>query len=160
ALDFATLEFTPGHDLPYAFYLPSYAATAAYHGALPEKPKDLAAFLREARAFAIDVYLPALMRGAAIEPAHKERLVKELHRFTGLDPEWLARSDLRIDGPRFGKELLRRRGRTVGRLDSRFVGHDADVQGAEVQSDPSYTAPYGPYAALMNDYVRRDLRFE
>jgi carboxypeptidase C (cathepsin A) len=160
ALDFATLEFMPGHDLPYVLYLPSYAATAAYHGALADKPKDLAKFLQEAREFAMVEYMPALLRGAAIEPSQQARIVKELQRFTGLDPEWLLRSELRIDGARFCKELLRKRAHTVGRLDARFVGIDPDAQSSEAQRDPSYTAPYGPYAALMNDYVRRDLGWQ
>ena len=160
ALDFAALDFSPGHDLPYALYLPSYAAVASYHRVLSPAPKDLTAFLAEAREFSISEYLPALMRGASITESHKARMVKELARFTGLEPEWLSRSELRIDGARFCKELLRKRGHTVGRLDARFVGLDPDAQSSEMQRDPSYTAPYGPYAALMNDYVRRELGFE
>jgi carboxypeptidase C (cathepsin A) len=160
ALDFASLDFMPGNDLPYPLYFPSYAATAAYHGVLPEPPTDLAKFLSEAREFAIAEYLPALMRGSGISPESKSRVVASLRRFTGLDAEWLSRSDLRIDGGRFCKELLRKRGHTVGRLDARFVGMDPDAQASEMQRDPSYTAPYGPYAALMNDYVRRDLGWQ
>jgi len=160
ALDFAMLDSFPGNDLPYALALPSYAATAAYHRVLPEAPKDLQAFLAEARELAIVEYMPALMRGTSLPEATKTKLVRALHRFTGLDPEWIARSDLRIDVARFCKELLRKRGHTVGRLDARFVGLDPDTQASEMQRDPSYTAPYGAYAALMNDYLRRDLGWE
>ncbi len=34
-LDFETLNFAPGHDISYLLYLPSYAATAAYHKLIP-----------------------------------------------------------------------------------------------------------------------------
>ena len=51
-LDLGTISFPPGNDMPYVFYLPSYAATAAYHKMLKEPPADLNAFLVEARQFA------------------------------------------------------------------------------------------------------------
>ncbi len=38
-LDFETLAFAPGHDVSYELYLPSYAATAAYHHAHPAAPR-------------------------------------------------------------------------------------------------------------------------
>jgi len=35
-LDLGTISFHPGEDLPYIFYVPSYAATASYHKMLKE----------------------------------------------------------------------------------------------------------------------------
>ena len=61
---------------------------------------------------------------------------------------------------RFFKELLRSRGVTVGRLDSRFLGIDRDTLGEAMQNDPSYTNIIGPYTAAFNDYVREELKFE
>lgn len=160
ALDIGILDFQRGNDLPNVVYLPSYAAVAAYHGALDPVPGDLVAFLHEVRELAVSEYAPALLRGAALAPETRARMVERLAAVTGLPPAWLARHDLRIDIMRFCKELLRERGRTVGRLDARFVGRDSDVGAAEMQVDPSFTAPMGPYTALMNDYVRVELGFE
>ena len=157
ALDFSHLDFVTGNDLPYVLFLPSYAATAAYHRALPEKPRDLDAFLVEAREFAIREYAPALLRGHALPEEDRKRIVGELSRFTGISRELLERWELRIDQGRFSKELLRTRGVTVGRLDARFVGHDVDRGAADLGSDPSFSAPHGPYAVLLNDYLRREL---
>ncbi|MGA8500304.1 MAG: hypothetical protein WB683_02060 [Candidatus Sulfotelmatobacter sp.] len=47
-LDLGTISFPPGNDMPYIFYLPSYAATAAYHKVLKDQPADVTAFLVEA----------------------------------------------------------------------------------------------------------------
>lgn len=160
ALDIGALEFKRGNDLPNVVYLPTYAAVAAYHGALGSVPADRDAFLREVRELAIAEYAPALLRGAALSPAERDRMVGRLCAVTGLSPAWIARHDLRIDIMRFCKELLRERGRTVGRLDARFLGRDSDTGGTELQVDPSFTAPMGPYTALMNDYVRVELAFE
>ena len=57
-LDLGTLSFNPGDDMPYIFYLPSYAATAWYHKVLEDRPADLNAFLADARHFASPRVLP------------------------------------------------------------------------------------------------------
>ena len=49
-LDFGTLDFTEGNDLPYALFLPTYAAIAHYHGLLGDRP--LEEVLAEAEEFA------------------------------------------------------------------------------------------------------------
>src|SRR5690625_178449 len=51
-LNFETASFAPGNDLAYELFLPSYAAVAWYHKALPEQPKDLKSFLAEVEKFA------------------------------------------------------------------------------------------------------------
>src|SRR5580704_6609466 len=56
-LDLGTISFNPGEDMPYVFYLPSYAATAWYHKVLKDRPDSLPAFLEEARHFAQTGYL-------------------------------------------------------------------------------------------------------
>src|SRR5277367_598236 len=46
-LDLGTISFNPGEDMPYVFYLPSYAATAWYHKVLANRPDNLPAFPRK-----------------------------------------------------------------------------------------------------------------
>jgi len=87
-------------------------------------------------------------------------IIEKLARYTGLTPEYIDRSNLRIPDFRFFKELLRSRARTVGRLDSRFLGIDQDTLGDGTQNDPSFTNIIGPYTAAFYDYVRRELNFE
>jgi len=160
-LDFATLDFGPTNDLPYILYLPSYTATAWYHKRLaPELQKDLQATLREAEAFALDEYAPALFRGAALPDAERKKIAKKTARLTGLSADWIERANLRIEHLRFCKELLRSERRTVGRLDSRFTGIDRDAVGESIAHDPSMDNIMGPYTAVFNDYVRGDLGFE
>jgi carboxypeptidase C (cathepsin A) len=72
----------------------------------------------------------------------------------------VEQTNLRIQMWRFAKELLRDRRRTTGRLDSRFTGIDEDAAGESYEYDPSYSNIYGAYAAMLNDYVRRELEFE
>ncbi|RIK11759.1 MAG: peptidase S10, partial [Anaerolineae bacterium] len=83
-----------------------------------------------------------------------------LARYTGLSTRYIESTNLRIDIHRFVKELLRDQRRTVGRLDSRFQGIDRDSAGEAYEYDPSYAIIQGPYTGMLNDYIRRELKFE
>jgi carboxypeptidase C (cathepsin A) len=160
-LNFQTARFVTGNDLPYILFLPTYTATAWYHKQLPEElQQDLRQTLAEVEAFALGEYTLALMKGASLPAEEREQIVQKLARFTGLSPQYIEQTNLRINIHRFVKELLRQQRRTVGRLDSRFTGIDRDAVGENFEYDPSYAAIQGPYTAALNDYVRRELKFE
>ena len=160
ALNFQTFVFEPGNDLPYILYLPSYAATAHYHQKLQQSVLDLESFLTEVRTFAFDEYAPALLRGSALDPAEKKHIAAKLSQYTGLPEDLICDLKLRIPYMLFAKKVLGRYGFTVGRLDSRYVGADTQSQSAEATRDPSYDAPHGAYASVINDYLRGELGVE
>jgi carboxypeptidase C (cathepsin A) len=159
ALMFQSFVFETGNDLPYILYLPAYAATAAYHHVLPERPRELLAYLDEVQTFAIERYAPALLAGASLAEDRRRELAEQISRYIGLSAEKILKSDLRVELAEFCRELLRERGRIVGRLDSRFTSLDPEPQSPEPH-DPSFTYPHGAYAALLNDYLRRELKYE
>ncbi|MBE2202358.1 MAG: peptidase S10 [Anaerolinea sp.] len=159
-LNFLTLHFSAGNDLPYILFLPTYTATAWYHGRLAaDLQADLATTLAEVEAFALGEYASALLQGSALPDAQRADVAQKLARYTGLTEAYLERTNLRVDIHRFCKELLREQRRTVGRLDSRYVSMDRDAAGEHFEFDPSYAAILGPYTATFNDYVRRELAF-
>ena len=162
ALDFQVLRFDHANDTPPVIFLPTYAATAWYHKrvAADLRRKPLRKFLDEVEAFAATEYANALFMGSALPEKARKAVVAKLARYTGLTPEYIERTDLRIEIFRFCKELLREEGRTVGRLDSRYTGFDRDSAGEEFEFDPAMVEIYGHYAAAMNDYVRTTLKFE
>lgn len=160
-LNFQTISFAEGNDLPYALYLPTYAATAWYHRKLaPELQADLIRTVEEAKSWALDRYWLALSKGSALPPEERRAIARGLARYTGLSEDFVERANLRVDDERFRKELLREDGLTVGRLDSRFVGMDKDAAGERFEFDPSMAAIRPPYTAAFNDYVRKDLGYE
>jgi len=166
-LDFRTIRFGGDNDLPYVLFLPSYTATAWYHRRLaPELMKDLDATLRQAEAFASGSYAPALARGSALPVAERNRIAQVYARLTGLGEDFVLRSDLRVSMGRFGKELLRSKRRTVGRLDSRVVGIDRDSAGSRSEYDPAMWVVKGAFSAAFLAYVggelgyRSDLTYE
>ncbi|GAG82706.1 unnamed protein product, partial [marine sediment metagenome] len=160
-LNFQTARFNPGNDLPYILFLPTYTATAWYHKRLSE---DLQAnfqeILSEVSEFAATEYTLALMKGDLLSIEERFQIIQKLARYTGLSENYIDGAKLRINIHKFVKELLRDQHRTVGRLDSRYIGIDRDDTGAEIDYDPSYTAIQGAYTATLNDYVQRDLNFK
>ncbi len=157
-LDFGTADFFPGHDLPYIMFLPSFAATAWFHGKIPSN-NLLENYLKEVESFALGEYSQALLKGAALPASERSQIITKLARYTGLSEEYIDQTDLRINIHRFCKELLRDRRRTVGRLDSRFTGIDRDAAGEFYEADPSMNAITGPYTAGLYDYVRGELKY-
>ena len=160
-LDFQTIRFMNGNDLPYILYLPSFTATAWYYNLLDEELQaDLYQTLEEVEAFAVGEYTLALMKGIELPEDERQEITRKLAHYTGLPIDYIERTDLRINIMRFCKELLRNQGKTVGRFDSRFTGLDRDSVGERFEYDPSYTNILGPYTATLNDYLRSQLEFE
>ena len=161
ALEFITLDFHLDNELPYILFLPSYAATAWRHKRLPpELQGDLRQTLREVEAFALGDYARALMLDSRLSPEERSAIAARVARYTGLSQDYVVRSNLRVGDSRFFKELLRDQRRTVGRLDSRFVGIDRDSAGEQIEYDRSYANIIGPYTACLYDYVRGELGYE
>jgi carboxypeptidase C (cathepsin A) len=160
-LDFSTADFSPGNDLPYLLFLPTYTATAHYHGKLPKdlQSQALRDVLQEVEAFVMREYALALLQGSSLPQEERQAVAGKLARYTGLSQEFIERAELRVDIFRFVKELLRDDRRTVGRLDSRFKGIDRDAAGENFEYDPSYATIQGPYTATFNHYVREELGF-
>lgn len=158
-LDFTTLDFNVNNDQPYIMFLPGYTATAWYHDVLkPHRP--LQTWLKEAEEFALGDYANALLKGDSLTREERADIVKKLSYFTGISEQFIERSNLRINDQHYFKELLRDRGLTVGRLDSRLIGRDRLGVTERAEYDPLLTNIMGPYTAAFYDYIRREVKFE
>ena len=89
-LEFRTIQFAPGDDLPYVVNLPSYAVVAAYLDALPgAPPEDLQAFMSEVEEWSLTEYATALLRGNTLDAATRGRVIERIHEFTGMSREFM-----------------------------------------------------------------------
>lgn len=160
-LDFNTILFAEGADTPYIVNVPSYAITSAYLDALPGgAPDDLEAFMAEVEHWALTDYATAIVAGGAVDPAHRERVLEQMHLYTGLSRDFLDKSNLRVSAPEYEKELLRDRGLVVGRLDARFTGPTGDLLETRPDHDPQSTAISSAYTSAFNTYVRNELGYD
>ncbi len=157
---FQTAREAAGNDLPYVLSLPTYAATAWYHGRLERRVERLRDLTDEVEEFALGDYASLLLRGGRAGAGERGAVLRRLAGCTGLSPAFLESCDLRVGPDRFFKELLRSERRTLGRLDTRFTGIDADAAGESPEYDPSYAVIQGPFTAAANAYLRGELGFE
>ena len=158
-LDFAAGADTPGNELSPITNLPSMAATAQFHGKAGAG-LSVEQFVEEARQWAIGPYAAALLKGQKLLGEERAAIRRDLARFTGLSETYLESADLRVTPSRFYKELLRDRGLTVGRLDSRYTGKDYDSAGEEPDNDPSFYGIDASYTAAINSWSRDTLGFK
>ena len=105
-------------------------------------------------------YLQGLASGSRLPGADRADLIRRVAGVTGLAEDGMFRRvNLRIEHMRFFRELLRHRGRCIGRLDGRFTGYEPYYGGEKPSDDPSNVAIRGPYAAALNHHVRVDLDY-
>ena len=157
-LDIGLLFSTEDHT--FIAIVPTYAATAAYHNRLPNRPADLQAFLAEARAFAQGPYSLALAKGDALSDAERDAVARQLSAYIGVSPEFIIRNNLSVGADRYRKELLRDQRKTIGRLDSRFMGIDTDAAGEGPEYDPTDASISGAFIGALNNYLFHDLGYE
>ena len=149
---------SPGFDQEIVNYVPTMAATAAYHHrATPTG--DQTAWLQEVRNWARGPYALALAQGQDLSAAERQAIAAKLSSYIGLSPTYILNNDLRVDANGFRKELLRDQRRTLGRYDARFLGIDADSGGERQEFDPSDTGITGAFVGAFHDYLGRDLGF-
>lgn len=160
-LDFQTVDFTNSNELPYALFLPTYTATAMYHGKLSSKlSANKEKTLQEIRSWSLNHYIVYLAKGQSASQKEHNNISEMLSKYTGLSKSFISSTNNRIDIFRFTKELLRDERKTVGRLDSRFTGFDRDAAGEIFEYDPSYEKViYGPFTATLYDHIRKNLKF-
>lgn len=156
-MDYIAGNAGTANDLPYVNYITTYAATAWYHGVSEYRPDTLEAMLEEAETFALETYAPLLMKGHRASDDEREAVLAGLQRLTGISADYWDRANLRIDESRFAKELLRDQRKTVGRIDSRFVGDALNHIGERFSYDPFFPSVGPAFVAAFNNYYREVL---
>jgi carboxypeptidase C (cathepsin A) len=153
AMDLQSLVFSARNDLPYALFLPAYAAAAQFHGSLKGALAGSGEAARlAAEAFVEDDYLAALAAGARLSGDGRSRIEKRLAELTGLPRAVVHENNLRISDGRFFVEALRPRGLLVGRLDARATAPLAATRERQMAFDPGIEGVAVPYTAAALAY--------
>ncbi|MDX1428372.1 MAG: carboxypeptidase, partial [Salegentibacter mishustinae] len=142
--------------------LPYFAAAAWYHDALPAElqNKDLEDLLEEVENYTINELTPVLVKGGFTETSKKEAAAEKMAYYSGISKEVILQNNLDVDYRYFWKELKRKDGVTVGRLDSRYLGIDAKEAGDSPDYNAELTSWLHSFTPAINHYLRNDLNFE
>jgi carboxypeptidase C (cathepsin A) len=161
AMDFGTLEWAKNNDVPYFLLVPTFTMIAAYHKRLgPDLMQDLNKTRQEVERWAMTDYASALLRGDALSPDERQKVIDAYARYTGLDKKLIDNASLRIDVAQFTHNLLLDQKLRVGRLDGRFTGPDPEGLLDTPFYDPTGAAILPPYNSVFNNYVRSELGYK
>lgn len=142
--------------------LPYFAAAAWFHKMLPGdlQQKDLTAMLPEAEQYAINELIPALAMGGFLDEAKKKEVAGKMARYSGLSEKFILQNNLDVSMNAFWKELLREKGYTIGRLDSRYLGIDKMDAGERSDYNAEITSWLHSFTPAINYYLREHLKFK
>ncbi|MBO9723351.1 MAG: septum formation initiator [Novosphingobium sp.] len=156
ALNMIETSQRPDNVVTYAVSLPTLAAIACYHGMVPA-PCTAESVTEAAARFAREDYLPALYRGRDLPQADRERLAARLAELTGIPAAFYLANDLRISKERFRVELLRAKGKVMGRYDARYLADRPANVTTMMPGDPASSIS-DAFGKAMTDYLGGTLK--
>lgn len=144
-----------------ALNLPYFSAAAWFHKKLPYnlQQKDLTDILPEVEEYTINKLIPAISKGGFISEQEKMEVAKKISEYSGLSLESVIQNNLDIPTRFFWKDLLRDQGKTIGRLDSRYLGIDRKDIGVGPDYSAELTSWLHSFTPAVNHYIRKELKF-
>jgi carboxypeptidase C (cathepsin A) len=106
-----------GREMPYVTALPTMAAGAWYHERIDRAGRSVGQVFDEAVRFARTDYLEALVQGASLPPAERDRIARRMSALIGLPAGVIAAHDLRISKNDWMFNVLKDQGLRTGLLD-------------------------------------------
>lgn len=144
--------FAPG-TVSCEGYVPSYAATSAYHKVTVAAPADFSLYMQQLRGFSASNYRPAMSAQLAGQAGAPAALVEQLVQYTGLPaPAW---SNLGLGLTQYRGALMP--GVSIGRYDARIAAPHGTPLAAG--SDPSQTLIDNAFVATIKTYLANELRY-
>ena len=151
-----------GGPVSSALNLPYYTAAAWYHKQLdPDlQQKDLTEILPEVEEFTINKLIPALSKGGFISDVELKSIALSMARYSGLSEKSIIQNNLDVKTDFFWKDLLRDKGMTIGRLDSRYLGIDKKEVGIRPDYNSELRSWEHSFTPAINHYIRKELNFK
>ncbi len=154
AIDYQTFRCNRDKELAYALYLPSFAATAWYHGRLPHLSLEEVVFY--AREFALGTFGAELLKNGSLP----ERLYEEVAAWTGLPLHVVRQERGLISEGTFFNHFGASQNKSIGRFDSRWSGERLPGSSRFEFFDPSFVRVFGLATAALHDYLYYDLNYK
>lgn len=149
-----------GNDLPYILTLPTFAATAHYHGKLSSELEALSVeeLYSRVEKFARTEYRDLLDKADDLSPSERADAALKISQLIGLPAKFIESRDFRITMDAFTSGLLSYENLAVSYHDTRHKGFISpnDVRSSN-ESTPFLAAVSLPFTSMINQYLRNDL---
>lgn len=154
--------YNTGGAVENAISLPYFTAAAWHHKALPPElqQKDLIDVLPESENYAVNTLIPALAKGGFIGETEKNSVAEKMAYYSGLSKKEILDQNLVVPVQYFWKNLLKDRGNTIGRLDSRYLGIDRQLAGMRPDYSAELTSWLHSFTPAINYYLQEELKFK
>ncbi len=154
AFEWSTFLSERDNPLPDWLLIPTFAATAWYHGRLwPDK--SLEDVVDYARRFLYDELAPFMLQPSRLSPIEQARLEQKLSDLIGLPVDTVRRYNCRFNERIYASEFFGSERKSLGRLDSRYAG-DLFTIDPKHSNDPSYLDSIG-YGPAFKHYLQEEL---
>ncbi|WAL58805.1 S10 family peptidase [Thermocoleostomius sinensis] len=163
ALEFSFLDSNDYNLTAWATLLPSFAASAAYHGRAQwaGEPGDLQAHRTAAEQFARKTLIPMLALGDTMPSEERQAAFQQLAGLIGLPVTLVEQQAGRINIERFARELLRDQQRIVGLYDASVTAIDPFPDRLTYQGiDPTLDGLDRLFTGAINSHLRDTLGVE
>jgi len=155
ALDYSTLLAPRNHPLPESLLIPTFAATAWYHGRFwPDASLEQVADY--ARRFVYDDYIPFMLQPTRLSRKEQDVFYKNLSELIGLQEQTVRRYLGRFDETLYTTEFMANERKIIGGLDTRYTGDLSAISRFSIDEDPSYKDMHGVFCAF-NAYLQKEL---
>ncbi|MFS4492023.1 S10 family peptidase [Maribacter sp. 2308TA10-17] len=154
--------YNTGGAVENAISLPYFTAAAWHHKVLPPElqNKDLLEILPESEAYAVNTLIPALAKGGFIGDTEKNAAAEKIAYYSGLPKQDILDQNLVVPVQYFWKNLLKKHGNTIGRLDSRYLGVDRQLTGIKPDYSAELTSWLHSFTPAINYYLQEELKFK
>lgn len=154
AMDYATLVGQRNLPLPDSLLIPTFAATAWYHGRFwPDA--NLEEVVDYARRFTYDDYTPFMHQPTRLSPAEQNVFYSKLAELIGLDEGTVRRYAGRFDEQLYTTEFFAKERKVLGGLDTRYSGDMSSIERLPFE-DPSYRDMQG-ISCAFSAYLQKEL---
>jgi carboxypeptidase C (cathepsin A) len=151
-----------GGPVSSALNLPYFAAAAWFHKQLEPslQQMDLTDMLPEVEEFTINKLIPTLAKGGFVSEKERSDIASKMAQYSGLSKQSILQNNLDIPTQFFWKDLLRHEGKTIGRLDSRYLGIDRKDIGTRPDYSAELTSWLHSFTPAINHYIQKELKFK
>ncbi|NQX80800.1 MAG: carboxypeptidase [Flavobacteriaceae bacterium] len=142
--------------------LPYFTAAAWYHKKLSDdlQKKDLLEVLKMSEEYTVNTLISTMSKGGFVSDEERNKAAERMSYFSGISTKVILQNNLDLSTSYFWKELLRDQGKTIGRLDSRYLGIDEKDAGTRPDYNAELTSWLHSFTPAINHYYKNILNFK